>query len=94
LDEGDFMLTTKTTADLANKFGKSAKDSGSAAVQVAILTEKIKALGGHFEKHKKDHSGMRGLMKMIGTRKSLLKYLASKDEKAYQKLINDLGLRK
>ena len=62
--------------------------------QVAILTERIKNLTSHFEKNKKDHSGMRGLMKMIGQRRSLLKYLSNKDEARYNKLIKELDLRK
>lgn len=88
------MLATSIKASLTKKFGKTEKDSGSVAVQVAILTERIKELGPHFEKNKKDHSGMRGLLKMIGRRKSLLKYLASTDEAKYQKVISELGLRK
>jgi small subunit ribosomal protein S15 len=88
------MVTTETTSGLVQKFGKNAKDSGSIGVQVAILTERIKDLTAHFEKNKKDHSGMRGLMRMIGKRRALLKYLSSKDEAGYQKLIGDLGIRK
>jgi small subunit ribosomal protein S15 len=88
------MITTQKSAELINKFGGNAKNSGSIEVQVAILTERIKNLTPHFEKNKKDHSGMRGLMKMIGQRRSLLKYLSSKDEARYNKLIAELGLRK
>ncbi|MFP5384552.1 MAG: 30S ribosomal protein S15 [Bacteriovoracia bacterium] len=88
------MITTQRTAELTAKFGGSAKNSGSVEVQVAILTERIKNLTSHFEKNKKDHSGMRGLMKMIGQRRSLLKYLNTKDEARYNKLIAELGLRK
>jgi small subunit ribosomal protein S15 len=88
------MITTQKSAELINKFGGNAKNSGSIEVQVAILTERIKNLTPHFEKNKKDHSGMRGLMKMIGQRRSLLKYLSSKDEARYNKLISELGLRK
>lgn len=87
-------VTTQTNADLVKKFGKSAQDSGSTGVQVAMLTERINDLTAHFEKNPKDHSGKRGLMKMIGKRRSLLKYMQLKDEKGYGKLINDLGLRK
>jgi small subunit ribosomal protein S15 len=88
------MITTEKTAELTAKFGGSAKNSGAVEVQVAILTERIKNLTSHFEKNKKDHSGMRGLMKMIGQRRSLLKYLNTKDEARYNKLIAELGLRK
>ena len=88
------MITVEKSAELAKKFGGAEKNSGSVEVQVAILTERIKNLTPHFEKNKKDHSGMRGLMKMIGQRRSLLKYLSGKDEARYTKLINELGLRK
>lgn len=88
------MITVQKTAELTKKFGGSEKNSGSVEVQVAILTERIKNLTGHFEKNKHDYSGMRGLMKMIGQRRSLLKYLAGKDESRYTKLIGELGLRK
>ena len=88
------MITTQRSAELSKKFGGSEKNSGTVEVQVAILTERIKNLTPHFEKNKKDHSGMRGLMKMIGQRRSLLKYLSDKDEARYNKLIKELDLRK
>ena len=88
------MITTQKTAELIKKFGGTEKNSGSVEVQVAILTEKIKDLSSHFEKNKKDHSGMRGLMKMIGQRRSLLKYLSSRDDARYTKLLHELDLRK
>ena len=81
-------------AELAKKFGKSEKDSGSIAVQVAVLTNRINELAAHFEKNTRDHSGKRGLMKMIGKRRSLLKYLGTRSETEYQKVITELGLRK
>lgn len=88
------MITTERSAEITKKFGGSEKNSGSVEVQVAILTERIKNLTSHFEKNKKDHSGMRGLMKMIGQRRSLLKYLSKKDDARYSKLIKELDLRK
>jgi small subunit ribosomal protein S15 len=88
------MITTERSAELAKKFGGSEKNSGSVEVQVAILTERIKNLTPHFEKNKKDHAGMRGLMKMIGQRRSLLKYLGRIDQGRYIKLIKELELRK
>lgn len=88
------MITTQKTAELSKKFGGSEKNSGSVEVQVAILTERIKNLTPHFEKNKKDHSGMRGLMRMIGKRRSLLKYLSKTDDARYNKLIKELELRK
>jgi small subunit ribosomal protein S15 len=88
------MITTERSAELTKKFGGSEKNTGSVEVQVAILTERIKNLTPHFEKNKKDHSGMRGLMKMIGMRRSLLKHLNKTDDTRYAKLIAELGLRK
>jgi len=88
------MITLEKTAELVKKFGGSEKNSGSVEVQVAILTERIKNLSTHFEKNKKDHSSMRGLMKLIGRRRSLLKYLNKNDTERYTKLIGELGLRK
>lgn len=88
------MITVEKSKELATTFGGSEKNSGSVETQVAILTERIKNLTPHFEKNKKDHSGMRGLMKLIGKRRSLLKYLSAKDEARYTALIGKLGLRK
>jgi small subunit ribosomal protein S15 len=88
------MITTQKTAELTKKFGGSEKNTGAIEVQVAILTERIKNLTPHFEKNKKDHSGMRGLMKMIGQRRSLLKHLSITDEARYNKLLKELDLRK
>lgn len=88
------MITADKSKELQKKFGGNEKNSGSPEVQVAILTERIKNLTPHFEANKKDHSGMRGLMKMIGQRRSLLKYLSRTNEAAYNKLIKELDLRK
>ncbi len=88
------MLTKEKAAEITTKFGGKAGNTGSIEVQVALITENIKVLASHFEKNKKDHSGMRGLMKMIGQRRSLLKYLSNKDEARYTKLITELGIRK
>ncbi len=92
--KGKKMITVEKSAELTKKFGGSEKNTGSVEVQVAILTERIKNLTPHFEANKKDHSGMRGLMKMIGQRRSLLKHLNSTDSARYGKLIQELGLRK
>lgn len=88
------MITKERTAELTAKFGKSANDTGNANVQVAILTERIKNLTDHFKTNKQDHHSMRGLMKLIGKRRSLLKYVRTNDEAGYQNLIKELGLRK
>ncbi len=69
-------------------------DTGSAEVQIALLTERINHLTEHFKLHKKDHSSRRGLLKMVGKRNSLLKYLSNTDIERYQQIIAKLGLRK
>ena len=69
------------------------KDTGSSAVQVALLTERINSLTDHFRGHPKDHHGRRGLLKMVGTRRRLLQYLKRSDLPTYRALIEELGLR-
>jgi small subunit ribosomal protein S15 len=91
---GEKMLTVAQRKEIVKKFGKNENDSGSASVQVALLTERIKYLTPHFADHKHDHHSMRGLMKMIGSRRSLLRYIKNNDESKYQDLIKELGLRK
>ena len=68
-------------------------DTGSARVQVALLTERIKYLTEHFRTHKKDHHGRRGLLKMNGTRRRLLNYMKRTDVEAYRQVVQELGLR-
>ena len=69
-------------------------DTGSPEVQIALLTERINGLTTHFEKYKKDHHSRRGLLKMVGRRRSLLNYLKKKDINRYRRIIAELGLRK
>ncbi len=69
-------------------------DTGSPEVQVALLTSRIESLTGHFKTHKKDFHSRTGLLKMVGQRRKLLKYLRSKDVQRYRSLIEKLGLRK
>lgn len=88
------MVTKEEKAALAAKFGKSATDTGSPEVQVAILTSRIKNLTGHFSDHKLDHHSKRGLMKLIGRRRRLLRYINTNNSENYRKLIKELGLRK
>lgn len=88
-------MLTKTKKDkLIEKFKTHKGDTGSPQVQVAILTEEIKELVSHLKKHKQDHSSRRGLLKKVGQRRRLLRYLCREDEKAYDKLIKTLGLKK
>ena len=75
------------------KYRTHAKDTGSAQVQVAVLTDNINYLTEHFRTHAKDHHSRRGLLKMVGRRKRLLNYLKRTDLESYRKIIADLGLR-
>jgi len=88
------LLSKEEKAAIVKKFGKGDKDSGTAEVQVAILTERINRLTGHFESHKKDHASRRGLMQMVGKRRRLLDYIASKDIARYRAIIKELNIRK
>lgn len=85
---------TKITKEYGTLFGSGEKDSGSSEVQVAILTSRINGLKDHFGKHIHDYHSNRGLLKMIGKRRSLLKYVQRKDSEKYSNLIKKLGLRK
>jgi len=80
--------------DTIKKFQRSAKDTGSTAVQIAILSEKINQLSKHLTDHKKDHDSRMGLLKMISHRRGLLGYLEKRQPDDYRKLIASLGLRK
>ena len=88
------MISEQQTLELVKKFGKGEKDTGSTATQIAILTKKINGLKDHFAKHVHDFHSNRGLLKMIGRRRSLLRYYKNKNEKEYRTLIAELGLRK
>lgn len=78
---------------LVEKYGSHANDTGSARVQIAILTERINELTDHFRVHKKDHHGRRGLLQMVSKRRRLLDYLKRTDLDSYRRLIDELGLR-
>ncbi|OUW57236.1 MAG: 30S ribosomal protein S15 [Alphaproteobacteria bacterium TMED199] len=82
------------TSKIIKDFGSNETDSGSADVQVAILTERIKNLTEHLKTHKKDFGSRRGLLSMVGQRRNLLKYIKNKNEDRYINLINKLGLRR
>ena len=75
------------------KYRTHETDTGSARVQVAILTERINYLTEHFRAHKKDHHGRRGLLKMVGKRRRLLNYLKRTDVESYRQIVQELGLR-
>lgn len=88
------MISKDKKQQLINDFKTHTKDTGSAEVQIAILTERINSLSGHFKEHKKDHHSRRGLLTMVGKRRRLLDYLKRIDLKKYQDLIQKLNLRK
>jgi small subunit ribosomal protein S15 len=88
------MITKQRRAELMSEHGRGQNDSGSVEVQVALLTEEINNLTVHLKIHKKDHSSRRGLLRMVGKRSSLLKYLSNTDEQRYRDLIAKLGIRK
>jgi small subunit ribosomal protein S15 len=85
------MAFDKTTT--LEKYRTHGEDTGSARVQVAMLTERINYLTDHFRSHKKDHHGRRGLLKMVGKRRRLLNYIKRTDVDGYRSLVQELGLR-
>lgn len=86
-------ISKERTAELIKEFGKGEGDSGSAEVQVAILSERIRNLTEHLKVHKKDHHTRRGLMMLIGKRRALLKYIKNNDIEEYRALIKKIGIR-
>ncbi len=87
-------ISKEQRAEVVTKHGKSAEDTGSTEVQVALLTQRINHLTEHFRTHKKDHSGRRGLLRLVGQRRNLLAYLRENDLERYRAIIKELGLRK
>lgn len=87
------MLEENKKAIIEN-FKTHENDTGSPEVQIALLTERINHLNEHLKTHKKDHHSRRGLLKMVGKRRSLLNYLKAKDIERYREIIKKLGLRK
>ena len=87
-------ITLERKGALIKEYGTKAGDTGSPEVQVAILTERIVNLTGHFKTHVKDNHSRRGLLKLVSLRRSLLDYLKSKDEGRYKTLIERLGIRR
>ena len=86
-------MTKEQKADLVGKYGRSAADTGSTEVQIAMITERINELTEHLRTHRKDHHSRRGLLKLVGKRRRLLKYLESKDLERYRSLVAELGIR-
>lgn len=87
-------ITVERKNALVAEYATKPGDTGSPEVQVAILSERITNLTGHFKSHTKDNHSRRGLLKLVSTRRSLLDYLKSKDEARYRTLIERLGLRR
>ena len=86
-------LTKDNKAEVIGKYGRNDGDTGSAEVQVALLTERINDLTGHLREHGKDHHSRRGLLMMVGKRRRLLRYLERTDVDRYRELVSELGLR-
>lgn len=86
-------VSKERKAELVAQYGKDENDSGSAAVQVAILTERIRGLTEHMKTHKKDYHTRRGLLMLVGKRRRLLSYIKGNDIEAYRSLIKSLGIR-
>ena len=86
-------ISKERTAELMAEFGKNPQDSGSAEVQVAILSDRIKNLTEHLKEHPKDHHTRRGLLMLVGKRRRLLVYIKNRDVLEYRELIKKLGIR-
>ncbi|MGF7159042.1 small subunit ribosomal protein S15 [Rhodoligotrophos appendicifer] len=87
-------ITTERKLEVIKDNALSANDTGSADVQIAVLTERIKNLTEHFQTHKKDNHSRRGLLKMVSRRRKLLDYVKGKDEGRYKAIIEKLGIRR
>ncbi|MCS6966105.1 MAG: 30S ribosomal protein S15 [Candidatus Kapabacteria bacterium] len=88
------MVTKERKAEIIQQFGGSPTNTGAAEVQIALLTERIRHLSEHLEKHSQDHHSRRGLILLVGKRRRLLNYLARTDWERYQRLLQALALRK
>ncbi len=87
-------LTKEEKEQAIKQFGKNEKDTGATEVQIALLTKRITQLTEHFKQNAKDHNSRRGLMKLVGQRRRLLKYLQGEDQERYRKVLISLNLRK
>ena len=86
-------LKIEERESIVSKFGENKKDTGSAAVQIALLTSRIRQLTDHVTKHKKDNHSRRGLVMLVGQRKRLMKYLRKTDLVNYENVVNELKIR-
>jgi len=87
-------LVKEKKKEIISSYKEHEKDTGSASVQIALLTERINSLSDHFKAHKRDHHSRHGLLRMVSVRRRLLEYLKKKDQKGYQEIIKKLDLRK
>lgn len=87
-------ITQQKKSELIKEHGRGASDTGSPEAQIAVLSERINALQGHFKSNHKDHASRRGLLMLVGRRNRLLRYLARTNRASYLELIKKLGLRK
>ena len=88
------MLQTEKKKEIINTYKTHTSDTGSPEVQIALLSERINGLSGHFKDHKGDHHSRRGLLKMVGKRRRLLEYIKGRDVTRYKTIIKELGLRR
>ncbi|HEA47073.1 MAG TPA: 30S ribosomal protein S15 [bacterium] len=88
------VLEKEEKKEIVAKYRLNEKDTGSPEVQIALLTERINSLTEHLKTHKKDHHSRRGLLKMVGRRRRLLDYLVGRERARYERIIQELGLRK
>ena len=88
------MLSAEKKKDIIKEYAINEDDTGSAPVQIALLTARIKQLTRHLKEHKQDHNSRRGLFKLVGQRKKLLDYLRNNEIETYRELIDKLGIRK
>lgn len=88
------MLTKEKKQEIIDEYALHEGDTGSTEVQIAILTYRINSINEHLKSHKKDHHSRRGLLKLVGQRRSLLKYLRNNDIQRYRSLIEKLGIRR
>ncbi len=88
------MITSEQKKEIVEKFGSNSANTGDSKVQIALLTARINDLQTHFKANPKDHASRRGLLKLVGQRRRLLKYVKNRDINEYRALIAELGLRK
>lgn len=86
--------TKEKTLEVVKEYGKNEKDTGATEVQIALLTDRILHLTEHFKTHQKDHASRRGLLKLVGQRRRLLKYLSRSNLTRYREILEKLNLRK